>query len=62
MKVLTVYTSQGYSKFRGIYDKYIYEIKDQLLHIYVVEPITHQEKLWAVYKDWTHLELDNDGA
>lgn len=62
MKVLTVYTSKGYSKFRGIYETYIYEIKDQLLHIYELDPTTQQEKLWAVYKDWTHVEFDNDAA
>lgn len=60
MKVLTVYSDKGYTKFRGIYQTYVYELKDRLLYIYRLEPATHEEKLWAVYRDWTHLELEED--
>lgn len=60
MKTLTVYSSKGYTKFRGIYQTYVYEIKGDLLHIYKVASQTGQESLWAVYKDWTHLELESE--
>lgn len=62
MKVLNVYSSKGYTKFRGIYQTYIYEIKDTLLYIYKLAPVTNQEKLWAVYRDWTHIEIEEDNA
>lgn len=60
MKVLTVYSEKGYTKFRGIYQTYVYELKEGLLYIYKLDPVSNSEKLWAVYRDWTHLELEDD--
>lgn len=62
MKIMTVYVASGFSKFRGIYDTHVFAIEDGLLRVYKVHPVTRQENLCAVFKDWTHMEMEDDGS
>lgn len=60
MKILKVYTNNGFITYDDLYIKYSFERKGEnaTLIIYEVDEITADESICAIYREWQHLEIE----